>query len=51
MRKEVKNNGGKGQNEEQRKKEKGESKTEGIKVRGDDRKKTEQKYLCNKDQM
>lgn len=24
---------------------------EGIKVRGDDRKKTEQKYLCNKDQM
>lgn len=42
MRKEVKKNGGKGQNEEQRKKEKGESKTEGIKVRGDDRKKTEQ---------
>lgn len=33
------------------KEKKGESKTEGIKVRGDDRKKTEQKYLCNKDQM
>ena len=32
------------------KKKKGKER-EGIKVRGDDRKKTKQKYLCNKDQM
>lgn len=51
MRKEVKKNSGKGQNEEQRKREKGESKTEGTKVVGGDRKKIEQKYLCNIDQM